>query len=711
MKRRDIIVAGMIAVIAGGLVSLPPLDWLRGLSIDVLFVLRHALFEPRHDPSRSPSVVVAIDEETYRRPPFDDLPKVMWTRQIASVMNAVLDGGASVVGFDLILPTSVERYVRGFDREFLVALNRASRDGRVVLAKVQHQLKPISPFRGYSFAVGHQKNIRPANVFEDPDGIIRRVPLLFRSLGPGGAERTDPSIALELAARRLGVRPEIGEDGRVRLAGRAVPVSGDASMLINFASGARAIPTYSLADLFACAEAKRSDFFRARFAGKVVFIGAVLDVEDRKITSKRLVTGPDGERWGERCVLPVMDGLYRAGLARDSIPGVYVHATAVNNLILGDALRDPGRLAGVPIAMAIAAAAAAATMLLSPLFAGATIVAGAVVWTVAAAAAFRYGLVLPLFDALAAAVAAFGVLLGYRFAIADKDKRYLRGTFGLFLAPEVVDRLVDAGQPPELGGEIRELSAFFSDIADYTAISESMTPDELVDFLNDYLSVISEAIEEHGGFVDKYIGDAVVGVFGAPHEDPDHARHAVEAALAIQARLDDKQRDFAALGARAVATRIGIASGEMLVGNIGSRRRFNYTVVGDTVNLAARLEGANKVYGTRILVGDRTRDLAGDALLLREIDRIRVVGRASPVTVFEPVARRDAATDEQIGRTARFAASLEDYRGGRLAEATAGFSDLAADDPVARTYVKRIDALRSAPRPADWDGITDLVEK
>ena len=711
MKQRDVIVAGALAVIAGGLVSLPPFDGLRGLSIDVLFGLRHALFEPRHDPSASPSVVVAIDEETYRRPPFDDLPKVMWTRQIAAVMNAVLDGGASVVGFDLILPTSVERHVRGFDREFLVALNRASRNGRVVLAKVQHQLKPISPFQGYSFAVGHNKNIRPANVFEDPDGVIRRVPLLFRSRGRGGAERTDPSIALELAARRLGVRPEIGEGRRVRLAGQDVPASGDTSMLLNFAGGARAIPTYSLADMFACAEAKRSDFFRRQFAGKVVFIGAVLDVEDRKITSKRLVTGPDGERWGERCVLPVMDGLYRASLARDSIPGVYVHATAVNNLILGDALRDYGKLAGAPVAMAIAVAAAALTMALSPLFAGFAILAVAVLWTVVAAAAFRYGLVLPLLDAVAAAVATFGVLLGYRFAIADKDKRYLRGTFGLFLAPGVVDKLVDAGQPPELGGEIRELSAFFSDIAGYTAISESMTPDELVAFLNDYLSVISEAIEEYGGFVDKYIGDAVVGVFGAPLEDPDHARHAVEAALAIQARLEAKQSDFATLGARAVATRIGIASGEMLVGNIGSRRRFNYTVIGDTVNLAARLEGANKVYGTRILVGDRTHELAGDGLVLREIDRIRVVGRATPVTVFQPVARRDAATEDQIERIARFAASLEDYRAGRLAEATAGFSDLAADDPVARTYLDRIDALGAAPRPADWDGVTDLDRK
>ena len=228
MRPRDFAAAGAVAVVLGASFAVPPLAGFRGLSLDTLFVLRHAIHGPRHVAASSPSVVVAIDEETYRRPPFNDLPKVMWTKQIARVMTAVLDGGAAVVGFDLILPTSVERYVPGFDREFLLALNRAAKAGRVVLAKVQHQLKPISPFRGYSFAVGHERNIRPANVFEDADGVIRRAPLLFRST-VGSGERIDPSLALELAARRLGTRPEIGGGGAVRLAGYAVPRAGQSS--------------------------------------------------------------------------------------------------------------------------------------------------------------------------------------------------------------------------------------------------------------------------------------------------------------------------------------------------------------------------------------------------------------------------------------------------------------------------------------------------
>ena len=207
MKLRDLCVAGIFAaVIAGGL-ALPPFDWMRGLSLDASFWLRHQVFGARHSPPESPAVVVAIDEETYRRAPFKDLPKVMWTKQIARVMNAVIEGGAKVVGFDVIFPTSVEQYLRGFDREFLIALRNASRSGKVVLAKVQHQVKPISPFPGYSFAVGHQENIRPTNLFEDDDGVIRRVPLSLRSTDLATGTRIEASFPSSLRPARSALRP------------------------------------------------------------------------------------------------------------------------------------------------------------------------------------------------------------------------------------------------------------------------------------------------------------------------------------------------------------------------------------------------------------------------------------------------------------------------------------------------------------------------
>ena len=184
MRRRDLAVALVVAATANAVVSLGAFDSLRGLSADIVFWGRYQAFGQRYDPASSPTVVVAIDEETYRRPPFQTLPNVMWTPQLARVMRAVLAGGAKVVGFDLILPTSVERFVPGFDRDYLIALRDAARDGKVVLGKVQHQMKPISPFPGYSFAVGHQRNIRALNAIEDGDGVIRRLPLWFVGIGP-----------------------------------------------------------------------------------------------------------------------------------------------------------------------------------------------------------------------------------------------------------------------------------------------------------------------------------------------------------------------------------------------------------------------------------------------------------------------------------------------------------------------------------------------
>lgn len=711
MKRRDLVTAAAIAVIASGLVVAPSFDGPRGLSLDLLFWLRHVVYGPRHAPDDSPSVVVAIDEETYRRPPFVRLPKVMWTKQIAQVMRAILAGGAAVVGFDVIFPTSVEPFIRGFDRDFLVELRTASRQGKVVLAKVQHQLKPISPFPGYSFAVDHQKNIRAANVFEDGDGVIRRVPLLFRSVDANKGERIDTSLALELAARRAGKRPEVDGRGGVTLDGYAVPVVGNANMLVNFDDGAGTIPTYSLADLFACAEANNDAFFRRHFAGKVVLIGAVLDVEDRKLTSQRFVRdNPDGYP-GKRCRLPVMAGLIRTDLKRDTIPGTYIHAAAVNDLLRGDALTELTPEARFGVILAITLAGAAAALLLSAWAGGLVVMTGFALWTAGATWALQEGMVLPLLEPFSAVAITFVALMGYRFAVADRDKRYLAQSFSLYLPPAVVDRLVDSNTPPELGGETRELSCFFSDMAGFTSVSEGLTPHDLVAFLNRYLSVISDTVEEHGGFVDKYIGDAVVGVFGAPMQDPDHAAHAVAAALDCQVRLTRMNRLFGLPGAEAVHTRIGINSGEMLVGNIGSGRRFNYTVIGDAVNLASRLEGANKAYGTRILVSDTTVALCSDSYVFREIDRVRVVGRGTPVAVYEPIGRAGTVTPETEQRLARFADALAAFRARSFDEAGAAFAALCEADPVAHAYVGRVERYKAAPPAPDWDGVTDLESK
>lgn len=684
---------------------LPFADRLTGLSVDALFWLRDKSFGPKHEPRSSPTVVIAIDEETYRRPPFRSLPKVMWSNEIATVLDAVLDGGAKVVGFDVIFPTSVEQKLRGHDRKLLIALRKASQAGKVVLGKVQHQHKPISPFAGYSYAVGLHRNIRPLNMLEDGDGVIRRLPLFFRSTDLEKGERVEPSMALEIASRFIGKNPSVGDRGEVIYNGSALKFSGSGP-LINFEGGAGWIPTYSLADLHACALRGGKEFFRKHFFGRAVFLGAVLDVEDRKLTSRRFINTPDGAQRPDRCVHSSMEGLYRTDIIRDSIPGVYLHATGVNMLVRNELIGELSKPRRVVTAIILSFVTAIAAFAFAPVSAALSVFTGAIIWVAMATISFRYGFSSPVLHPIVAAFLSLGGIASYRFVVADKDKRYLKRAFSLYLPATVVDRLVESAAPPTLGGETRELSVLFSDIQGFTQISEHLSPPALVKFLNRYLSVMTDIIEDHGGFVDKYIGDAVIGVFGAPIGDPDHARHAVEAALACQRRLAEMQASFGLPENPVVKTRIGINSGEMLVGNIGSSRRFNYTVMGDAVNLASRLEGANKIYGTTILVSETTRRHCDAEVAFREIDLVQVVGRETPVTIFEP-----QASVEDKGRAAAYAAALADYRAGQFASAANGFKKLAdAGDLVSQRFAERIQAL-NIKASSNWDGVTVLDSK
>ncbi len=710
MAWRNIVTAVAVAWLMAAATAHSYLDRLDGFSIDTLFWLRHQLYGPLHGASQSPSTVIAIDEETYRRPPFEDLPKALWTPQLAKVIEATLDAGALVIGQDVILPTSVEGFVRGYDRDYLLALRKGGRQGRLLLGKVQHLKKPISPFPGHSFAVGNERNMRLVNLYRDPDDVIRRVPLRFRSKSPDGERRVESSMALELAARALGETPLLREGEPIVLDGYEIPGSAGNSMLLNFETGGTGIPVYSLADLNACIDAGDSAFFRRHFEGKVVLIGSVLDVEDRKITSQRFVTGPDGAWLAERCHYPVMQELYGETVVRSTVPGTFLFATAVNNLLRRDALAELPSPANTAITLALALVAAAAVLLLRPGPAATVLALGAVAWVVLATVVFRQGTVLPLLDPLVAGAATFAALLGYRFGVSDREKRHLRRAFAYYLPAPVIERMLRGTRPPRLGGETRELTVLFSDIAGFTELCEGLAPQEVVELMNRYLSAMTDIIEDHGGFVDKYIGDAIVAVFGAPLDDPDHARHGVEAALACQRKLEEIAPDLGLPEGRRLASRIGVNSGPVLIGNIGSKRRFNYTVMGDAVNLAARLEGANKVFGSAILVSETTAGLCGEEIAFREVGRVRVLGRREAVTLCEPLGPACQLDREQAARQQAFERAQCAFRGGDFAGAANAFEALATGDPVAAALAARARDLEAVP-PEAWEGITDLERK
>ena len=249
---------------------------------------------------------------------------------------------------------------------------------------------------------------------------------------------------------------------------------------------------------------------------------------------------------------------------------------------------------------------------------------------------------------------------------------------------------------PQLGGETREVTVLFSDIEGFSQIAERLSPDALMALTNAYLSAMTDVIESCGGYVDKYIGDSVVAVFGAPIDDDRHAASAARAALGCSRRLAELNRDASVFRGYQVSQRIGINSGSALVGNFGSQRRFNYSVMSDAVNVASRLEGANKFYGTTIIASDTTVALAGEAFAWRELDTIRVKGRTQSLKIYELMAASASELTEsaQARRMADYAAGLSHWRAGEF--------DLAA--ALLRTFGRAGPAKRAVSRARQASG-------
>jgi adenylate cyclase/guanylate cyclase len=700
------VVAAIALVCAAASVS-PAARPIRGLSLDILTALRWELFGRSHDPAASPAVVVAIDEESLRTAPFNGSPMLTWTGEIGRVLAATLEGGAKVAGFDVVIPNSLEQSeipfgdgmlgekVRGFDRDFLRALAGASTKGKVVLGEVLGG-RSIMPAPGQRIAVRQRQNIRPLNDHTDSDDVVRRLPLSF-AIGDSKV----PTMAVELAARALGTAPQFDERGRMTLAGYRVPGRVPNTMTLNFEGGADDIPTFSFADLRACAVKNDKDYFRRWFDGKVVIFATVLDIEDRRMTSKRFATGIEGAR-APRCAAesPQVTAVSRTS----TIAGVYIHATAVNNLISRNAVVEPGPLVRFLISALFAALAAVAAWRFRPLSAALAWMAVILASIAGATLAFNHALALPIAEPFLASLFALAATIGFRFVVADKDRRLLQKSFALYLAPHVINRMLSSNKLPELGGETRNVTVFFSDIEGFSLIAEKMSPDNLMELMNEYLSAMTDVIERHGGYVDKYIGDSIVAVFGAPADDPDHAANAARAALDCCTQLAELNASSAAFQEYKLAQRIGINSGEALVGNFGSRRRFNYSVMSDAVN-------RHRGWRAPTSSSETTVALTGEAFAWRELDAIRVKGRIQALKIYELLARAAELTPERRLLIANYAEGLAHWRAREFDRAATCFGRSAGIDRPAALFRDRARELAQAPPGGDWDPIRTLQEK
>lgn len=714
---RQNVIAVLLVALLGGVQSIfPPVSLVHGWSIDILTALRWKFSGARHDAATAPVAVIAIDEETYETPPFKGTPTPAWTTEIGRVLSAVLDGGAKVAGFDIVFANSIEQSeipfgddilgakLRGFDRPFLLSLRAGAAAGKVVLGEVLRSDGAIVPAPGQRVAVRQQQNIRPLNIYSDAGDVVRRVQLTF-----AGKEKPIPSMALELASRALKVEPVIAEDGSVTLAGYRIPGSVKNTMTLNFDGGGGDVQTYSLADLRACVERDDKEFFRRQFADKIVIFGTLLDAEDRKVTSKRFATGLDQAN-APRCALPA-SAPSAARFGRSTIAGVYIHATAVGNMIGRDALVELGHVPTMLIAIGFALMAAITARWLAPLLATAIYFGIMAIWTAVAMLAFAKALVLPLTEPFAAGLLALPLMITYRLVVTDRGQRLLRKSFALYLAPGVIDQMLASNQLPALGGETREVTVFFSDLEGFSSISEQMTPTELVAFMNEYLSAMTDIIEAEGGYIEKYIADSIVAVFGAPVHDADHARHAATAALLCRAKLDELNRASRTFHGIKVAHRMGLNSGEVLVGNIGSKRRFNYSVMGDAVNVASRLEGANKYYGTTIIASETTVAATGATFAWRELDAVRVKGRNTPLRIYELLDVAGQETPQQREAAGAYAQGLAHWRKREFDAAAKSFSRAAEFDRTSALFCKRASDLAKSPPGSDWDPVSSLESK
>lgn len=322
---------------------------------------------------------------------------------------------------------------------------------------------------------------------------------------------------------------------------------------------------------------------------------------------------------------------------------------------------------------------------------------------------FIPGYILPVAGPVGSLMVSFFATIVGTYLNEGKQRRYIKTAFKQYLSPTVIENLIENPDFLKLGGEHREITAFFSDIESFTSISENMSPETMTSFLNTYLSAMTNIILARGGTIDKYEGDAIIAFWNAPSFQEDHARRAVEAAMECQKKLVEMQDSLMKMTGRPIRHRIGLNTGIATVGNFGSETRFNYTMMGDTVNLASRLEGINKVFGTYTLVSEATAKAAKDAgctLDFHNIGDIAVVGRKESVKVFVPGDKDVFSTDDMTA----FDSAYQKFREGQFSEALKIFASYADKNPTCKKYQAICERYIKNP-PENWQGFMQATEK
>ncbi|HEX5485345.1 MAG TPA: adenylate/guanylate cyclase domain-containing protein [Limnobacter sp.] len=397
-------------------------------------------------------------------------------------------------------------------------------------------------------------------------------------------------------------------------------------------------------------------------------------------------------------------------------PGVEVHANVLSSMLDGNYKIRPEYSAGLLLIIVLAVGVTLSVLM--PLLSATYSLLTALVILLASVGInswlyFSANLVLPVAPVLLLVLAIFMVDTAYGYLAESRSKRQMVNLFGEYVAPELVTEMAANPQGYSMEGDSKELTVMFSDVRGFTTISESLTPNELREYINEYLTVMSEIIRSHRGTLDKYIGDAIMAFWGAPVPDKDHATLATQAAMAMQEEAIRLNERFKTRNWPALAIGVGVNTGTMRVGDMGSKIRRAYTVMGDAVNLGSRLEGITKTYGVGVIVGEKTRE-ACRTLIFQELDAVRVKGKHEPVSIFRPWGTEEEAGAARIALIEQWHDVLAHFKAQRWDAALKGLEELERTDGeqvLYTLYKKRIAVFMESPPPLDWDGVTQFETK
>jgi adenylate cyclase len=528
-----------------------------------------------------------------------------------------------------------------------------------------------------SHAIGH------VNFHGDVDGVVRKIHL-FNHFN----NHSYPSLALQMYFDlmaidsfivKLGESVDLYSDQKLV---QKIPINKLGRMTIPYAGGFKTFRYISFYDVLE--QRIPSEYFK----NKLVFVGTSLP------------------------------GLFdlRSVPFLPAFPGVEIHANILHTLRTGNFVKELTSTQNFVLLASIGIVIGIITIFFSPLWSIVVVLIIAVIHTFAAYYFYlESDFWIPIINPVLTLIFTFSSVYLYRYITEERGKRFIKETFSHFVTQSVVDELLENPDKIKLGGEKKECTVFFSDVSGFTTIAEQLTPEALVRLLNEYLTEMTNIIFKYDGMLDKYEGDAIMAVFGAPIELENHALKGCAAALEMQEQLIKLRNLWANQGRPQLRARCGLNTGMMIVGNMGSENRFDYTVMGDAVNLGARLEPANKQYGTKILIGENTYEKAKEHVIVRELDLLRVKGKTEPAKVYELLGLAEKGIPEKSKQVLDlFNKGFEDYLARNWESAIKYFNlilNIEPHDGPSITYVKRCEQFTKNPPGENWDGVFTLFTK